>query len=814
MREFSIGLRSKVSPVILIGVAFLVVMCTSGNTTESTGIHIRELCKQADYLFIRGELFGLTNRLSIVDTFVTTNLLSDWNWIDVNRLGVGTNKIAILIVPQILEMTNMPTQLFVRMSERISENGDMYDRDSDGSPNVYEIHNDTNPYIADFENAPKIAVPLDCDYATFTNALWSSKPYSIIQIEGELYFDNSIDVPDWPLLITGPTNGYAVIHSNADIGIFMVNRRQTNHTLVRNIYLTMDKKTSFQAGFWIGGNLPWSSDAAGATFENVRLRMYNPDTWYYGWHMYGVTDTPVVINNCTISAAGATDVLPVYVYGDSQVVITNGLELVNMPDAPFSEGYTWTGYSLSKQYNPLHDSDGDGINDYDEIYVHETDPYLKDTDGDRISDLIEIQHAASPTNQNIYCFQLKVSVTNKYENIGSLKFALYDSESCTQLSNIVEMTNYVGEVVLHGVVNGAENPALHMWSTRENSYISVPYSIKGHDNDVVIQPLQVSQIYDYDNDEIPDVWELAHGLSSENADDALEDYDNDELINLHEYWVNTNPNINDGSNTVLSVLCRSVDDRLRIAVTPAESMPIYNDYYVNASNGVFELNSSCWARGLDLSCLSVWNDSNEPHSHGGTVISKRHILWARHWSLNVGNMLYFLGTNGIVYCRKVGGVKSVVILGVESDINVAVLTEELPDSVVPVSLLSPSVYPLINTGKFLPVLMVNQDKRAIVHDIGKISYPWDNSCVVSHSRSSNNLRYGYHQQLRGGDSGSPTFLVYGNKLVLLGTHWTVGTDSSVAMAIEQIQETMDYLAPGYHLRIENFNSTSEESESQ
>lgn len=92
MREFSIGLRSKVSPVILIGVVFLVVMCTSGNTTESTGIHIRELCKQADYLFIRGELFGLTNRLSIVDTFVTTNLLSDWNWIDVNRLGVGTSE--------------------------------------------------------------------------------------------------------------------------------------------------------------------------------------------------------------------------------------------------------------------------------------------------------------------------------------------------------------------------------------------------------------------------------------------------------------------------------------------------------------------------------------------------------------------------------------------------------------------------------------------------------------------------------------------------------------------------------------------------
>lgn len=814
MSRFKISLCRNIVSIILMELAVVVAMCIIGHAKESIFVNISNFDKHNDYIFVRGNVFGLTNRISIVDTFVTTNLLTDWNWIDENRLGVGTNETAILILPQILEMTNMPQRLFVRMSERISENGDMCDRDSDGSPNVYEIHNDTNPYIADFENAPKFSVPLNCDYATFTNVLWSSKPYSIIQIEGEMYFNDSIDVPGWPLLITGPTNGYAVIHSNADIGVFMVNRRQTNHTLFRNIYLTMDKKSSFQAGFWIGGNLPWSSDAAGASFENIRLRMYNPDVWYYGWHMYGVTDTPVVISKCTISAAGATDVFPVYVYGNSQVVITNGIELVNMPDELHSGRYTWAGYSLSKQYSRERDSDGDGINDYDEIFVYETDPFLKDSDGDRVFDLIEIQHCASPTNQNVYCFQLKVSVTNKYENINSLKFALYDSESGTQLSDILEMTNHVGEVVFHWLMNGAEKPALHMWSTGENSYITVPYSIKGHDNNAVIQLSQTSQIYDYDRDEIPDAWEIAHGLSPENADDAIVDYDNDELINLHEYWANTNPYISDGSNTALSVLCRSVDDRLRVAVAPPESMPIYNDYYVNASNGVFELNSSCWARDLDFSCLSVWNDSNEPHSHGGTVISKRHILWADHWKLRTGNSLYFLGTNGVVYSRIIEGVKKVIINGVNSDINVAVLTDELPDSVAPVSLLSSNAYHSINIGKFLPALVVNQDKQAIVHDIGKISYLGDNSCTVSHSRSSNNLRYGYHRQIRSGDSGSPTFLIYGNKLVLLGLHWTVGTDSSVAMAVEQIQETMDYLAPGYKLRIEDFNSVSEECEGQ
>jgi hypothetical protein len=33
------------------------------------------------------------------------------------------------------------------------------------------------------------------------------------------------------------------------------------------------------------------------------------------------------------------------------------------------------------------------------------------------------------------------------------------------------------------------------------------------------------------------------------------------------------------------------------------------------------------------------------------------------------------------------------------------------------------------------------------------------------------------------------------------------------MAIEQIQEAMDYLAPGYSLRLEDFNSINDESES-
>ena len=43
---------------------------------------------------------------------------------------------------------------------------------------------------------------------------------------------------------------------------------------------------------------------------------------------------------------------------------------------------------------------------------------------------------------------------------------------------------------------------------------------------------------------------------------ASTDSDGDGLINLHEYWAGTNPLVPDGSNTLLSVMSRSVDDRL------------------------------------------------------------------------------------------------------------------------------------------------------------------------------------------------------------------------------------------------------------
>ena len=42
------------------------------------------------------------------------------------------------------------------------------------------------------------------------------------------------------------------------------------------------------------------------------------------------------------------------------------------------------------------DTDGDGLSDYDEIYVYKTSPYLEDTDSDGIPDKQEIEQGTNP----------------------------------------------------------------------------------------------------------------------------------------------------------------------------------------------------------------------------------------------------------------------------------------------------------------------------------------------------------------------------------------------------------------------------------
>lgn len=222
---------------------------------------------------------------------------------------------------------------------------------------------------------------------------------------------------------------------------------------------------------------------------------------------------------------------------------------------------------------------------------------------------------------------------------------------------------------------------------------------------------------------------------------------------------------------------------------------LYVDFYANASNLVFRANADSWAAPLDLSCLSVWNTSTEPHSHGGTLISPWHVLFSRHWYLGKGKSLYFRDRSGKVHKRDVADARHVK----GTDLTVAALTEAL-DEIEPVRVLATNAVSRLQKGE--PVIVINQDKYATIADLDGFGEKTDplKAAKFSFGPSCDPARKSFFVLVRNFDSGSPTFMLDEEGPILLGLHWEVGEDANVTAFTADVQKLMDELHPGCTLR--------------
>ena len=290
----------------------------------------------------------------------------------------------------------------------------MADWDGDGIPNIYEIHNGTNPYVPDAALAPRLTVGASGDYASISEALAASTNYSIISLAPETFIEaHTITMPTHPVMLVCE-DGYAIVRSSAPIGAFVFDRRQDARTLLRGLYVVLAARSNYQAAFWCGGNLPWSGMAAAPSFENIRVRALNPGVQHFGWHFYRHCHGTATLRNCTINAAGSTRMTGLY--------IPDFMENVCVTNA----GISWNGLALpgsaawdlgigdvrDVDFSSTADFDGDGISDYDEVFVYETDPWLADSDGDGLSDGEEIGWGTNPLDLGDFITDASLSVTN------------------------------------------------------------------------------------------------------------------------------------------------------------------------------------------------------------------------------------------------------------------------------------------------------------------------------------------------------------------------------------------------------------------
>ena len=206
-----------------------------------------------------------------------------------------------------------------------------------------------------------------------------------------------------------------------------------------------------------------------------------------------------------------------------------------------------------------------------------------------------------------------------------------------------------------------------------------------------------------------------------------------------------------------------------------------------------------------LTAISPWN-SEGGMQKAGVLISPRHVLFARHFSPDVGATMRWVTADNIVVDRVISSI-------VQLDTNAQYfpdLTIALLDSDVSASISFARVLPNGFENKLpasiqpekIPVIFTDQEEKLLVVDLTTL--PADND-VVSYAAMqvpTSTLRLNFNEGIVGGDSSSPAFWIINSQLVLL-TLWTFaqngGAGTSVAAFRDEINAAMNTLGGGYQL---------------
>ena len=399
---------------------------------------------------------------------------------------------------------------------------------------------------------------------------------------------------------------------------------------------------------------------------------------------------------------------------------------------------------------------------------------IGDSDGDKILDSVELAEGTNPLDIRNYCFNLSLTYTGVFQTTNALTFAASFGTNRVYGPCVVEggvWTNDFG----HRATTTGERVSVDVWDDANQNgdwdvgETSNRYVIAVSSHNMVVTNKLSYMNFDYNNNELPDWWEVLEGLDAEGvARRMYDDPDGDGLINLHEFWCGTHPLVSDGWDTLLSVAARSIDDRIR-GVDPVTAIPRFTDFDPDAAVNLFTLNESFWARDLDLSCVSVWQSGGDHGSKAATLITRKHVVLADHW-YNRNGTYTFCDTNGQICVRTL-----VLSEQISDDLRIGQLDVALPDSFKPVSVMTTNFVCYLSTGKYLPTLCLNQEKGATVLEVEDLNCralrtggTWfsqygSNSSTNYVSAQRNNVR----GMTPGGNSGCPVFLVAGNELVLL-----------------------------------------------
>ena len=260
------------------------------------------------------------------------------------------------------------------------------------------------------------------------------------------------------------------------------------------------------------------------------------------------------------------------------------------------------------------------------------------------------------------------------------------------------------------------------------------------------------------------------------------------------------------SAAITNLIVQSVDARIREA-DPAVALARFEAYPSGAGFGRFKPNPKFWAKEIDFSCASPWN-SQGGRVRAGTLVSKRHIVFATHFPIDKGTRIVFVGQDGEVCPCWIEAVEHLE----QSDISVGLLNADVTPNVHPAKIMPDNFEQYIGSGEGLPIVTLDQFERAIVNDSAKIAKELPDKEPIFTLAGKGKMptdpqRLKFQRKMVVGDSGSPAFMIVGKEPILLFClkFGGCGGGPAIHRRREDIQKAMNNLCPGYKLEEFDFS---------
>lgn len=253
--------------------------------------------------------------------------------------------------------------------------------------------------------------------------------------------------------------------------------------------------------------------------------------------------------------------------------------------------------------------------------------------------------------------------------------------------------------------------------------------------------------------------------------------------------------------SLMEVTTNSINERV-CQNDPEQSLTRFVAYHANAKNDKYIANPRFWLRDVDFSCVSPWN-SGGGTLRAGTAISKRHVIFAKHFPLWAGLRIVFVGKDGGVCPCYIEKTKPLP----KTDIMIASLNAELTDNIKPAKILPEDFSKYLGEGIRMPVVTFNQNEEAVLCETYSIATNMTTRWQVCRE-SEDERKKRYFKTMIMGDSGNPAFLLIADQAILVYCVKTGGVGSGPAIHLyrKEIQSVMDELCPGYKLETFDFAS--------